>query len=103
MKYFKNKKNQVFAYDDEQIEKGYGKDLVPITEEEMLAITNPEKTKEEIENERVQNILSQIEILESKTYRPLREHLVGTEEEKLQASIILGNLDEQIKSLRSQL
>lgn len=61
------------------------------------------KTPEEIENERKQNIYSQISILESKTYRPLREQLVGTEEEKLKASTILGELDEQIKALRSQL
>ena len=61
------------------------------------------RTAEEIEEERKQNIYSQISILESKTYRPLREQLVGTEEEKLQASTILGEIDEQIKALRSQL
>lgn len=61
------------------------------------------RTPEEIEKERKQNIYFQISILESKTYRPLREQLVGTEEEKLQASTILGELDEQIKALRSQL
>ncbi|MFW3412293.1 hypothetical protein ACN9J3_06125 [Aliarcobacter butzleri] len=59
-----------------------------------------EKLKEE---ERKQNIQSQIDILEAKTYRPLREMQVGTEEEMLQASIILGELNEQIKTLRNQL
>lgn len=57
----------------------------------------------QLENERKQNIYSQIVALEAKTYRPLREQLVGTEEEKLNASIILGEFDEQIKNLRGQL
>lgn len=69
--------------------------------EEEIEIYQP--TEEEMEKERVQNIYSQIYILESKTYRPLREQLVGTEEEKLEASIILSELNEQIKDLRSQL
>lgn len=61
------------------------------------------RTPKEIEEQRKQNIQSQIDILESKTYRPLREMQVGTEEEMLQASIILGELNEQIKVLRGQL
>lgn len=61
------------------------------------------RTPEEIEEQRKRDILSQIDILEAKTYRPLREMQVGTEEEMLQASIILGDLNEQIKALRSQL
>lgn len=44
MKYFKNKNNEVFAYDDEQVEQGYGKDLTPITEEEKDEIN---KAKED--------------------------------------------------------
>lgn len=79
------------------------KDWIEISYDEMMTITNPPKTDEEMEKERIQNIYSQIDILESKTYRPLREQLVGTEEEKLEASIILSNLNEQIKELRSQL
>lgn len=44
MKYFKNENNQIFAYDDEQIKQGYGKDLTPITEAEKDAIN---KAKED--------------------------------------------------------
>lgn len=45
MKYFKNENNQIFAYDDEQISKGYGVDLIAITElekDELLAPTTEE-------------------------------------------------------------
>ena len=72
-----------------------------ITEHEDAPVI--ERTPEEIEQEKKQNIYSQISILEEKTYRPLREQLVGTEEEKLKASTILGEIDKQIKALRSQL
>lgn len=58
MKYFKNENNQIFAYDNEQISQGYGKELVQITEEEMLAITNPPKTSEEAETIRIEQINS---------------------------------------------
>ena len=39
MNYFKNNNNEIFAYDNEQVAQGYGKDLVPITEEEMKILT----------------------------------------------------------------
>lgn len=39
MNYFKNKNNEIFAYDDEQVEQGFGKDLTSITEEEMKTLT----------------------------------------------------------------
>lgn len=39
MNYFKDKNNKVFAYDNEQIEQGFGKDLTSITEEEMKTLT----------------------------------------------------------------
>lgn len=39
MLYFKDKNNEVFAYDDEQVEQGFGKDLTAITEEEMKILT----------------------------------------------------------------
>ena len=41
MKYFKNKNNEIFAYDEEQIEQGYGKDLTPITEAELAELQKP--------------------------------------------------------------
>ena len=39
MNYYKNENNEVFAYDDEQIEQGFGEDLTSITEEEMKTLT----------------------------------------------------------------
>jgi len=39
MNYFKDENNEVFAYDDEQVEQGFGKDLTSITEEEMKTLT----------------------------------------------------------------
>ena len=39
MNYFKNNNNEIFAYDDNQIKQGYGKDLTGITEEEMKTLT----------------------------------------------------------------
>lgn len=47
MKYFKNTNNEIFAYDDEQIKQGYGKDLTPITEKEKDELLAP--TPEEIQ------------------------------------------------------
>ena len=41
MNYFKNTNNQIFAYDDEQVAQGYGKDLIPITKEEKDQILAP--------------------------------------------------------------
>lgn len=39
MNYYKDENNKVFAYDDEQIKQGYGKDLIAITEDEMKELT----------------------------------------------------------------
>lgn len=47
MKYFKNELNEIFAYDDEQIELGYGADLISITETEKDSILAP--SNEELE------------------------------------------------------
>lgn len=49
MNYFKNKNNEIFAYTDEDVEKGYGKDLTSITEaekDELLAPTAEELAKQ---------------------------------------------------------
>ena len=50
MKYFKQN-NEVYAYDDEQISQGYGKDMTPMTDEEVELHINPPKTAEQIEAE----------------------------------------------------
>lgn len=64
MNYFKNTNNQIFAYDDEQVAQGYGKDLTQITEGEKEAIINPPKSPEELleiarteMNNAIQNLL----------------------------------------------
>lgn len=41
MKYFKNELNEIFAYDDEQIELGYGAELIAITESEKDELLAP--------------------------------------------------------------
>jgi|GEM_PF-6725136 len=56
MQYFKNKNNEIFAYDDEQVKQGYGKDLIAITEAEAMEIASPPKTPEELEAQRVSSI-----------------------------------------------
>lgn len=50
MKYFR-KDNQVYAYDDEQISQGYGKDMTPMTDEEVELHINPPKTAEQLKAE----------------------------------------------------
>lgn len=70
MKYFKNENNEIFAYDAEQIGQGLDKDKIKITEDEMLVITNPPKTSEELETERILSIDSKTgEIIYSKYSR----------------------------------
>ena len=54
MRYFKNANKEIFAYSEEDVINGYGKDLVSITEEEMKNILAP--TPEEIENRRISQI-----------------------------------------------
>lgn len=56
MRYYKNKNNEIFAYDNEQIKQGYGKDLTAISEDEAMAIANPPKTVEELEQIRINAI-----------------------------------------------
>lgn len=80
MKYFKNENNEVFAYDDEQISAGYSKELVQITKEEILAITNPPKTEEQIQIEKSQEALTLLNSTDWKVIRELeRMLLAGTE------------------------
>lgn len=57
MNYFKNTSNEIFGYDDEQVKQGYGKDLIPITEQEKDELLKP--TPEQ---------LLQQKIVEAKSY-----------------------------------
>jgi len=51
MKYFKNTNNEIFAYDDSQIQRGYGKELTPITEAELAELQKP--TQEQLDARKV--------------------------------------------------
>lgn len=66
MKYFKNENNQIFAYDDEQIKKGYGDNLTSITEDEKDTILAP--SHEEIEKQRISSIKAKAEQLITAKY-----------------------------------
>jgi len=48
MNYFKNTKNEIFAYDDEQVAQGHAKGLTSLTQAEIDAVLNPPKTKAQI-------------------------------------------------------
>lgn len=49
MKYFKDKKNEVYVYETEYERKKYGSpDLVPLTESEIEAHLNPQPTTEQL-------------------------------------------------------
>ena len=54
MKYFKNINNEIFAYSEEDVKNGYGKDLISITEDEMKAMLAP--TPEKAEANRISQI-----------------------------------------------
>jgi uncharacterized protein YcgL (UPF0745 family) len=56
MNYFKNKENKVFAYDNEQVKQGFGKDLTAITEEEMKVLTTPVYTEEELKQQEMNKL-----------------------------------------------
>lgn len=102
MKYLINKNGEIFGFNQDGSQDFLiTEDMKPITLEEIEELKKP--TDEQLENERKQNIYLQISVLESKTYRPLREQLVGEEAEKLTASLILDNINKQIKNLRSQI
>jgi len=62
MKYFKQN-NEVFAYDGEQLSLGYGKDMIPMTDEEVELHINPPKTAEQLEAEAKAERLKQLEVL----------------------------------------
>jgi len=53
MKYFRQG-NEVYAYDNEQVTQGYGKDMVSMTDEEAELHINPIKTEAQLLQEKVQ-------------------------------------------------
>ncbi|NBE34218.1 DUF4376 domain-containing protein [Campylobacter jejuni] len=51
MKYFKDKNNEIYAYEDEATDEQIKEGLTPISEEEFNALINPPKSEEELLNE----------------------------------------------------
>lgn len=98
MNYFKNENNEIFAYDDEQVKQGYGKDLIKLTDKQLKAYENkPEfgvwngnewvADNEKIENARIENINSYTQSFITKKY-PLEK----------QSSANLGIYGEEYKT-----
>ena len=54
MNYFKNTNNKIFAYDDEQVAQGYGKDLTALTQAEFDAMMQP--TLVEVQSSKIREI-----------------------------------------------
>jgi len=54
MNYFKNTNNEIFAYDDEQVAQGYGKDLTALTQAEFDAMMQP--TLVEVQSSKISEI-----------------------------------------------
>lgn len=48
MKYFKNDKNEIYAYDDDADETYYAAGLIQISEKQAIAILNPPPTHDEL-------------------------------------------------------
>lgn len=88
MKYFKNENNQIFAYDDEQIKKGYGKNLTPITEAEKDAILAP--SPEETEKQRISSIKAKANELIEMVYPIYKQN-----------NILMSQIDEDIKGMNA--
>lgn len=88
MNYFKNTNNEIFAYDDEQIKKGYGKDLTPITEDEKDAILAP--SPEKIEKQRISSIKAKANELIEMIYPIYKQN-----------NVLMSQIDTDIKGMNA--
>jgi len=100
MKYFKQN-NTVYAYDDEQISQGYGKDMTLMTDEEVELHINPPKTAEQIEAEAKAEALSKIASLEAAQLRSIRELMLDSSNAFAKAK--LEDIEAQIQAERLKL
>lgn len=100
MQYFK-KDNIVYAYDDEQIAQGYGKDMTPMTDEEVELHINPPKTQEQIEAEAKAEALAKIATLEASQLRSIRELMLDATNAYAKAK--LEDIEAQIQAERAKL
>lgn len=109
MNYFKNKNNQVFAYDDEQLQleeiQEKVKDLTPVTESEVEEFLNPPKTQEQLNAERVAKIDKRLEEIDKEAVRPTRSikvaELQGKEPSKNDIDKLV-KLEEEAQKLREE-
>lgn len=79
MKYFK-KDNEVYAYDEQQLAQGYGKDMIPMTDEEVELHINPIPTEAQILAEKVAEALAYLASTDFKVlpdYEPKSEEVVA--------------------------
>ena len=121
MKYFKDSKNKIFAYEDEDIAKvdEYNqtdekenfsdfisdlakklKDLTEATEQEALTIANPPPTDEEVKRMRIAEVDAELARLDAEAIRPLRAINAGTDMQYDRDK--LADLDLQASTLRTE-
>lgn len=99
MKFYKDDKNQVHAFDDKQVLNGLADGLTPITEYEKKQLLAP--TAEQMKAEQAATIKARLSEIDSESLRPLRAIQQGnatqSDNDKLTA------LDTEAVQLRSQL
>jgi len=100
MKYFKQNE-QVYAYDEQQLSQGYGKDMTPMTAEEVELHINPPKTAEQIEAETRVEALAKITTLEASQLRSIRELMLDPTNTFAKAK--LEDIEAQIQAERLKL
>jgi len=100
MKYFKSN-NTVYAYDAEQISQGYGKDMTPMSYEEVELHINPPKTVEQLEAEAKAEALAKITTLEASQLRSIRELMLDSTNTFAKAK--LEDIEAQIQAERLKL
>lgn len=97
MKYFK-KDNEVYAYDEQQLAQGYGKDMIPMTDEEVELHINPIPTEAQIleaKQQEAQSYLDSTDWIKSKYVELVVMKKSMTEEEfNLKYEAELAKMDE---------
>jgi len=97
MKYFKQN-NTVYAFDEQQLSQGYGKDMTPMTDEEVELHVNPPKTEAQILAEAksaAQSYLDSTDWIKSKFVELVMIKKTITEEEfNLKYEVELQKMDE---------
>ena len=108
MRHYRDTNGDVYGIGEEGDIEGDQSSLVQptwvlMTDEEFELFKNPPKTPEQIKEEHNAPILAQIQILEAKQARPIREAFSADEVIKEQAMKYLKQYNDQIIALRGQL